>query len=606
MGDINSALRAQLLTNRNLARDQLNRAETHARKENISLEKALVSLGLVESPALGTCLSQIHQLPYKPLLNSPPSAQSRNALSPQCASRWKVFPADYDADQHVLTLAINDPAQIPKMEHIQHFFMQPHTVAFVIASEFEIEKAIEMHLAPKPADSAASQKTEEKAKEQAKSDEPRKALKLSALGSAGTKSFLNLPDQAKAQEPTTATRRDQLDLQFSREEVSRALISAAALLVSAYHESKTDKLAEVRERVRYCQLLASRLGLQPMELDKVVLAAWLSGLEEQPYVLKQFVTPYDIEKVLNPSDRPGTESLILSLVKIYQSLNKNDSSLCKDVNLTRRNLQLAWSCPLEQQGMLETFLQLLMDEQFLAKASRATGCILVIDPTELSTPSMTPPLINRGYEVHVAPTAESAAVIISCTVPDLIIAEVELPKEGGFKFFQTIRSAPAAAKIPFMVVMSQKMEKMAAEFLRAGADDYLLKPINLELLFLKVEKLVTTQQNALAKSGVKGSLEDMNFTDMIQILCAGNKSLEIVLTHESQEGHVFVSNGDIVHAVFGDKQGEEAFYKLMLWRKGDFTARQCAEFPARTIQVPTMSLLMEGARLADEGTMTQA
>lgn len=251
--------------------------------------------------------------------------------------------------------------------------------------------------------------------------------------------------------------------------------------------------------------------------------------------------------------------------------------------------------------MLETFLQILMDEQFLAKASGATGRVLVVDPAEVSTPNMTCPLMNYGYQVEVASSTESAADLIARFAPDLIISEAELPKEGGVKFCQAIKNNPTTAKIPFLAVMSQKMEKIAAEFLRAGADDYLVKPVNVELLFLKVEKLVSTQQNALAKAGVKGSLEDMNFTDMIQILCAGNKNLEIVLTNEGQEGHVFVCNGEVVHAVLGDKRGEEAFFKLMQWHKGEFTTKQCAEFPARTVQIPTMSLLMEGTRLADEG-----
>ena len=383
--------------------------------------------------------------------------------------------------------------------------------------------------------------------------------------------------------------------------MSRSLTSAAALLVSVCLETNPDELAKVRERVRYGQLMASRLNMQPVEFDRIAIASWLSGIENRPQIVKQFMTPYQVEKVLFPGDKPSPESLILSLVRCYQDMRRNDPAVCKDVNLTRRNLRLAWSCPQEYQGMLETFLQLLMDEEFLANVGHAAGRILIVDPVELSTACMAPPLTNDGYEVHVVPSAESAQEFICGLRPDLIIAEVDLPNESGLKFCQGIKHDSATAKIPFLAVMSQKMEKFAADLLRAGADDFMIKPLNLELLFLKIQKLTVGPHSLSVKAGVRGSLEDMSFTDMIQIVCVGNKNLEIVLTGEGQTGHVFIQNGEVIHALVGDKQGEEAFYKLMLWQKGEFDTKQCAQFPARTIKVSTMSLLMEGARLADEG-----
>jgi hypothetical protein len=64
-----------------------------------------------------------------------------------------------------------------------------------------------------------------------------------------------------------------------------------------------------------------------------------------------------------------------------------------------------------------------------------------------------------------------------------------------------------------------------------------------------------------------------------------------------------METGEIIHAESGSFYGEEAFYRLMRWEKGTFSIVPCTAFPARSIQVPTMSLLMEGARLADEGIL---
>ena len=61
-----------------------------------------------------------------------------------------------------------------------------------------------------------------------------------------------------------------------------------------------------------------------------------------------------------------------------------------------------------------------------------------------------------------------------------------------------------------------------------------------------------------------------------------------------------MQTGSIIHCTLGDKTGEEAFYDLMRWKQGKFTAKPCTEFPPRTITVSVMSLLMEGARRLDE------
>ena len=104
-----------------------------------------------------------------------------------------------------------------------------------------------------------------------------------------------------------------------------------------------------------------------------------------------------------------------------------------------------------------------------------------------------------------------------------------------------------------------------------------------------------------SKEGIAGSLRDMAFTDMIQVLCAGGKSAMIELTRDEMNAEVYINQGSIVHCKLDGEVGANAFYSLMNWRDGDFVTKQCSEFPETTVNESTMSLLMEGARLADEG-----
>lgn len=104
-----------------------------------------------------------------------------------------------------------------------------------------------------------------------------------------------------------------------------------------------------------------------------------------------------------------------------------------------------------------------------------------------------------------------------------------------------------------------------------------------------------------ATSGVNGSLEEVGFADIVQILSAGGRKMEIAFTGTQGAGRVCLDATQVVHAELNGEAGEEAFYTLMQWNNGTFRARQVKEHGDTTLSAPLMSLLMEGARRVDEG-----
>jgi hypothetical protein len=143
-------------------------------------------------------------------------------------------------------------------------------------------------------------------------------------------------------------------------------------------------------------------------------------------------------------------------------------------------------------------------------------------------------------------------------------------------------------------------EGLAAECFGAGADDYLKKPIDQELLSLKIQRLISPKGPKEPQGGINGSLADMNASDFIQNLSAGYKNVEITIESPGARGLIHIKNGVIIHAATDSKVGVEAFCTIVAWEEGDFHIASCSEFPDRTIQANTTSLLMEAARFADE------
>jgi hypothetical protein len=70
----------------------------------------------------------------------------------------------------------------------------------------------------------------------------------------------------------------------------------------------------------------------------------------------------------------------------------------------------------------EQFLQVLMDEDFLAKAARSAGAVLVVDPSEPTRGILGPPLVADGFDVTVLSSAAAAEAWLGGHSVDLIIA----------------------------------------------------------------------------------------------------------------------------------------------------------------------------------------
>lgn len=100
---------------------------------------------------------------------------------------------------------------------------------------------------------------------------------------------------------------------------------------------------------------------------------------------------------------------------------------------------------------------------------------------------------------------------------------------------------------------------------------------------------------------LQGSLQDMAVADLIQHNCADRKTARLIIEHDSQQATLFFKDGSVTDATLGDLRGEKVIYQLLRWREGLFTLEIGPESPEVTINRNWSNLLLEGARLLDEG-----
>lgn len=116
--------------------------------------------------------------------------------------------------------------------------------------------------------------------------------------------------------------------------------------------------------------------------------------------------------------------------------------------------------------------------------------ILVVDDDQDMVYIISEFFKKQGYEVSVASDGEEALQTIKKIVPDLIIADLTMPKMGGWHFTQKIREQKQLEKIP-IIVLSGLLESDSDPETFESANAYMGKPFDIFKLNEKVKTLLS-------------------------------------------------------------------------------------------------------------------
>ncbi len=116
--------------------------------------------------------------------------------------------------------------------------------------------------------------------------------------------------------------------------------------------------------------------------------------------------------------------------------------------------------------------------------------ILIIEDEEYLAESIRDLLEPSGYEIHIAPDREEGREKLNRIKPDLLLLDLALPPSyavrDGVEFFKECLVAGEGNKI--IVMTGQGKVDDAIECIRFGAEDFLLKPVNPDVLAIVVER----------------------------------------------------------------------------------------------------------------------
>jgi len=215
-------------------------------------------------------------------------------------------------------------------------------------------------------------------------------------------------------------------------------------------------------------------------------------------------------------------------------------------------------------------------------------------------------LLSAGYKVQAVSDGDEALVEIEKHRPDLIISEIKLPKIDGWELCWIIRERTDLLDIPFIFLSANSSVSDEIFSLDLGADDVIHKPFVKNELLARIKSLISRVNRVKHSSlstlyGVKGTLKDMNLSDVLQVLDMGNRTAAVHLAKGEKHGCIYVVNGRVSHARYGDLKGEEALFHLMTWDDGNFTVETGVSTNLKSINLSTEMILLEGYKRMDEG-----
>jgi CheY-like chemotaxis protein len=105
-------------------------------------------------------------------------------------------------------------------------------------------------------------------------------------------------------------------------------------------------------------------------------------------------------------------------------------------------------------------------------------------------------LRNARYETVEAANGREALNMAKSQEPDLILMDIMMPMLDGFTVCKLLKDAPETKNIPVLICTAKNRKEDLVAAIKAGAEDYIIKPFTKETVLTKIEKALSARMNS--------------------------------------------------------------------------------------------------------------
>ena len=142
----------------------------------------------------------------------------------------------------------------------------------------------------------------------------------------------------------------------------------------------------------------------------------------------------------------------------------------------------------------------------LPKVGRRQHIVIVEDDSEIR--DYLSAELSPDYDVSTAENGREGLSEVLRVMPDLVISDIMMPEMDGNTLCSKIKGNPATSHIPVILLTAKSRDEDQLEGLEMGADTYVMKPFNMDILRRTIVNLIHTHQMLRLKYGRNDQLEE--------------------------------------------------------------------------------------------------
>lgn len=221
--------------------------------------------------------------------------------------------------------------------------------------------------------------------------------------------------------------------------------------------------------------------------------------------------------------------------------------------------------------------------------------ILVIDDDKFILNILEKLFTSKNIPVVTTDSPVEAARLLKTESFEIVITDINMPVLNGFELILWMKKNKIQTNI--IVLSVNYSEAIQQSYSQYGVLRFMGKPVNVDDLLWTI--------NIIRNEGFISNVSDISLFDYLQMNIIAHKDKIIFVNSGSKSlfSLIYLKQGEIIHAIHENLKGEEAFYKIMSIKGGNFSEAVFEEPEEITIKIPASSLLFRAGEVIDEENM---